>query len=658
MTAARVRILAILCFILASFALLIAFRLQKTPPTVEIAQSPSPTAPDLSPTQLPTSNNLPTPSRLPTASPNAERRSVFLICWDGGRADLVEGLMTGGKMPNFDTLARRGVRAEYAQSVDPPLSASAQNSISTGSYPARTGIVSNAYHKPSDSFYWYRRGFDEPLDQAEPVWVTASHNGLRTATVFFTGSSPALPSQEADLTIGYGVQDAYSHQETVPLSPLEESWKGKVPASYSPPYEGSFMIGRVARVYLYIVDTSNDNISNYDTVFLNTSRTLEENAQGLHKGDWGPLVLLPATVSGADFKIQNILQAETPRAVTLFYSGINHNTATPRELLEGLNKKFGFFPAGPDYYAVNHNWITPEDNLHLLSRYADWMASVSAWVYTTYQPDLLLTWQDGFDSAGHEFFPQEAIQSGDLAHNASLEAKYYLGAAQIADQALGTMLKAIDLKKTSLLMVSDHGMAPVHTTVYINTILEQAGLLVLDKRNYVVVGKTKAFAVASGGAANIYINLKGHEKDGIVTPEEYPQIQNQIVELLNSVSDETGQKVFQNVLRQDELVKLHLDHPNSGDIFVQVYPGFELDGWRGVDDVFRPSNYSGQHGYDSQLPEMRPFFIAAGSGIPATGQVIPPVKVIDYAPTIAQLLGFAPAAKVEGQPIPGLIQSP
>ena len=60
------------------------------------------------------------------------------------------------------------------------------------------------------------------------------------------------------------------------------------------------------------------------------------------------------------------------------------------------------------------------------------------------------------------------------------------------------MLEVVDLDTNTVMLVGDHGMAPVHTNVYINTMLEQAGLLVLDGRNYVVVEESKAFAVASG----------------------------------------------------------------------------------------------------------------------------------------------------------------
>ncbi len=45
------------------------------------------------------------------------------------------------------------------------------------------------------------------------------------------------------------------------------------------------------------------------------------------------------------------------------------------------------------------------------------MAEVAAWVYTTYQPDLMFTWQDPFDSAGHQFLmtdPRQLSYSAEM----------------------------------------------------------------------------------------------------------------------------------------------------------------------------------------------------------------------------------------------------
>jgi predicted AlkP superfamily pyrophosphatase or phosphodiesterase len=575
---------------------------------------------------------------------------VVLVSWDGSRTDLVYDLMDAGKLPNFSSVAKSGLRAEYAQSIDPSLTAAAHNSISSGSFPTHTGIVSNSFHVTGDDFYWYRVGFDEQMTDAEPIWVTASKNGLTTAAVFFVGGSPSHPQQLADYTIGYGKEDAYSTQRNVSITDADD-WSD-VPDSYSPALAGDFSIQNVGRVYLYVTDSTDDSIENYDTVLLNTEQTGTD-APSLKQNEWGTLILLPRAYAGADFLIQEI----TSESVRLYHSGVEHNSASPKQLLDALNEKFGPFPAGADSYAFEHGWITEADLLYLMERQSTYMAEVAAWVYKTYQPDLLFTWQDPFDSAGHQFLMTDSRQYNYSPELAEIYRGYYEQSAQIADNSLGILLDAINLDTTTLMMVGDHGMAPIHSRVYVNTVLENAGLLTLDSQNYVVLSQTKAFAICSGGAVQVYINLEGREKGGGTVPQaEYEQVQNQIIDLLKGLTDpDTGEAVFQRVLPRASLADLGLASDNSGDVFAQAIPGYHLDGWRGNDEVFEQTDFYGQHGYDSTLPEMHTIFLATGAGVPANGETIPPVRIVDYAPTIAEILGFSPAPNVEGAVIPALM---
>jgi predicted AlkP superfamily pyrophosphatase or phosphodiesterase len=590
----------------------------------------------------------PVPASTPTSIPEP---SVFLISWDGGRADMIYDWIETGALPTFARLAHSGVRAAYARSVDPPVTAAAQYSIATGSYPYRTGVVSNAYHNYNDSFYWYRLGFETMLDQGEPIWVTASKSGLSTASIFFVGGTPLMPGQMADYTIGYGIRDAYSKQVTVTLE-AATGWQN-LPVSYSPALQAEYHIPEVAAIHLLATDTTDDQQTNYNTVYLthsnqNTDRIITGDTIQLQEHGWRPVTLIPQTVAGAYFLIQSI----QPTQIVFYHTNVYHNTASPRQLLEALNDQYGFFHAGADAYAFEHGWITAEDNLFLMELSAHWMAEVTAWVYATYRPQLLFTWQDGFDAGGHFFFPPITQQNETNETNPKY-VQSFSHLVQTLDQALETMLRPVNLEQTTVMIVSDHGMAPLHTDVFVNTLLEQEGLLVLDRRNYVVVEKSQAFAVASGGAANIYINLAGREREGIVSSEDYAAVQNRIATLFSNLIDpNNGAMVFERVVLGEDLSKYHLDHANSGDVFVQAYPGYGLDDWRGNDFLFTPSIYRGQHGYDSARPDMMTPFIAAGRGVTGKDQVIPPVEIVDYAPTIAHLLGFQPSVAVDGKIIP------
>jgi predicted AlkP superfamily pyrophosphatase or phosphodiesterase len=69
-----------------------------------------------------------------------------VISWDGASAQRIYDLMARGELPHFSDLARRGLRAEYALAPNPTLTFTAHSSLATGALPARTGLVSNAFH--------------------------------------------------------------------------------------------------------------------------------------------------------------------------------------------------------------------------------------------------------------------------------------------------------------------------------------------------------------------------------------------------------------------------------------------------------------------------------------------------------------------------------
>lgn len=170
----------------------------------------------------------------------------------------------------------------------------------------------------------------------------------------------------------------------------------------------------------------------------------------------------------------------------------------------------------------------------------------------------------------------DTCQLNYSAERAQQYQDYYDQAAVVADQSLARTLSAFNMDDTTLLLVGDHGLAPIHSIIYVNTLLEQAGLLTLDTQNNMVLSKTKAFTIASGGSVHIYINLIGRQKGGgTVSQEVYPAIQQQIISIFTDLIDpNTSKPVFQRVLARNELAPLGLDHPNSGSGSSRVSSGW------------------------------------------------------------------------------------
>ncbi|AXI84290.1 alkaline phosphatase family protein [Xylella taiwanensis] len=123
-----------------------------------------------------------------TATP---QHKLLLISIDGLRADALEH----GQAPQLARLAADGVRARWMTPSYPALTFPNHYTLVTGLRPDHHGIVHNTMEDPllgtfeperheaiSDGRWW----------GGEPIWVSAEHAGIRSATFFWPGSEASI----------------------------------------------------------------------------------------------------------------------------------------------------------------------------------------------------------------------------------------------------------------------------------------------------------------------------------------------------------------------------------------------------------------------------------------------------------------------------------
>jgi predicted AlkP superfamily phosphohydrolase/phosphomutase len=597
----------------------------------------------------------PEPLPKPTAAPPTRPR-VVILSLDGARDDWVDGYLEDGTMPNLAALAQRGARAESAQTIDPSLTAAAHVSIATGAYPNQTGQVSNRFHLSGDPIHQYTDGLEEPEMQVEPLWRTAMRNGLTTATVFWPGTSTGTLDRLADYTVGYATRKVHSALHVVTTTPAGE-WRDE-PSSYSPPLEATLIItgtneALMTKLYLLAADSTDDEQEDYDVFWLCRERRVCDECAPLRVGELASLHVWPVWHGVGYFK----LLGATPERIEVFQSAVWNSQARPSDLQTEILDKFGFFPPPPDDHGLERGWITAQDYWDMAERQTRWLAQVITYVLTSYRPDLTFAWLGVTQECGQPFLMVDERQGDYSEETARAYAEYVRKAYALADECLGDMLPALLLGRDAIFVVSDHGMAPVHSQVHVNTILEQAGLLQYGEGGDFPVdtANSRAMAVASGGAVNVYINLEGREQPGIVRHDDYESVQDEIVQVLQSAVDADAEPFFHRALRREELSTLHLDSPNSGDVFAQAALGYALTDWRGNPELVEPAPYYGQQGYDSTWPEMRAILIAAGYGI-RPGVRLPAVHLLDVVPTAASLLRVKPVGAAEGRVLAEMLE--
>ncbi|MET4799256.1 alkaline phosphatase family protein [Bradyrhizobium sp. LB11.1] len=223
-------------------------------------------------------------------------------------------------------------------------------------------------------------------------------------------------------------------------------------------------------------------------------------------------------------------------------------------------------------------------------------------------------------------------------------ASYIRFAYQTADKAVKRISDAAG-PDSNVIVVSDHGFAPFHTSVSMTNILKDAG-----------IDTTKVAIRTSGPAANIYINLQQRGQGGTVDPATYQALLAQITAAVQNAADPNPKfngsldnaKIFTVVETRPAQCEAGLGQCTSktigqdfGDVFALMAPGYNFDGIQNPGVARLMPNFYGAHGHDPKLPVMSATFIASGPGI-RDNTTIRRMRNLDVAPTIMQILGVRP----------------
>ena len=196
------------------------------------------------------------------------------------------------------------------------------------------------------------------------------------------------------------------------------------------------------------------------------------------------------------------------------------------------------------------------------------------------------------------------------------------------DALLGELVAAAAKKsrRLSVVVVSDHGFAPVANDVRPNAALRQIGLLdvgVTEKATEKVVHVVRYDAVAwrSGGTAAIMGDARHHDRVRSLFDALARDPANGIAAVLEG-ADVERRGGFPGAL-----------------VVLQAADGYTFDD-SPLDPLVAPSKYKGAHGYSPDKIEMKASLVLWGDRIPR-GTELGDVRMSDVAPTIATLANLS-----------------
>ena len=432
-------------------------------------------------------------------------------------------------------------------------------------------------------------------------------------------------------------------------SPLKEAknWSFAVPDNAK---EGVYILGNGLMRRQVLLTANQDGV--YDTLKLYKNKRTEQAMAQAKAGEWSEWIYDVLEdedeVKHIAYKIR-VVEIEPDGSKASFYVSHainldNHTYFYPQELGKEM-----FDALGPMMYFgtfYRHTDIGDQVVVETWEQNHKWQAEAAKYLFNKYEDwQLFYIHLHSIDLMNHWYINQAIPGSHPdwERHRDAIEKVY-----EINDRFIGEMMAYLD-GDTSIFIVSDHAATP-RSVGYDNPgIGELSGInaKVMSDLGYTVVkaidaekglweidwSKTKA---VNSRTSYIYINLKGREPQGIVEPEDYDALVQQIISDLYAYRDPVhGERVVSFAMTREEMDCVGLGGVHCGDIFFQMRPDFQFEHANCPNQVTN-------HGYSVGC-----VCLMAGDGIKAE-TITRPIRNVDIVPTICHLVGNRPPKDVEG----------
>lgn len=604
------------------------------------------------------------------------KKKVIILGIDGMDPIIAEQLMQEGVLPNFSYLRKIGAYSHLV-TTNPPVSAVAWTSFATGLNPGSHGIFDFIMRNPQS--YLLDLGLNEISNiqgkvnikkrrKGEAFWGILSKNKV-PSFIFFCPNTFPPDVIFGKMLSGMGVPDItgtmgrFLFYTTKKLSQEDKESRGKIiflesannileTKIYGPRVTLGNSITE-ATIPLMIIPAAKEK---------KVSFQLQGNNFHLEEGKWSSWQQVCFNVS--QFKkvhgvVRFYLKSVNPE-LELYASPINFDPqkplfpiSYPRTYSAKLAKRIGlYYTQGMPY----DTWALTEDRLDekaflemvdeilsenekiLYDELRDFKSGVFFFYLETLDVIQHMFWR--YSDTRHPLYEKNPFYQDTIA-------KYY----QEIDRIIGEILKNLD-KKTTLIILSDHGFTSFRKAAHLNRWLLENEFLSLKRgrregREFfedIDWSKTKAYAAGFGG---IYLNIVGREGYGTVSQPAISELKQAIAEGLKGLIDpQTGEPVVKNVYFQEEIFKGPRAN-EAPDLWVGFNAGYRAS-WQtalgGVPGSLLDDNkkkWSGDHLVD--------YAIVPGVVFINKKAELSEPSIIDIAPTILDLFDIVQPNQMQGK---------
>ena len=660
-------------------------------------------------------------------------KKILFLGLDAAMPDLVKKFVAEGVMPNTAKIMNHGVFSRL-ETVFPPLTAAAWTAIVSGAGSGTNGVPSlMVKHQGEELDHWHT-SFDRNQVLCETLWDVAKKIGKKVALVNWPVTFPigAISPEEGcqlagalnppfryffmplwDISSSACFSNKQLHCNQIPGRAVQlsakpaEGWDNlpdskKHCLEFDITVPPAYVEGWKMHALIY---ASTDE--GYDRILVSETKDAAKAITDIKAGDYGPWIVknFKARDYQRDgrFRFQILELSKDGKDFKLYQSAINmaEPYSVPGSLSKEVEAVAGAFMEVDDPWAFMDGWMSSDLYLEQLGLHANWWGKATKYVLDSQEWDFAFSWVGTIDHIEHVLaggvVPGARVYS---ERTAPLCWHMIRETYRQVDANIGKIMESVDLSTTYVVLISDHGMTYLDWNPFVKEHLQRAGLLKYnldlstdDPSNLSIDWAHTKCHPLEPCHAHIFVNLKGRDPQGIVAPEDYEKVQEEIINCLMSMRNpETGQNVVAYALKKREAGRLgiyegpgfdrvgdvlyawnpgYMSHPfiyrsavkyrdgsqriiANKELYEQAllcknFPGLaeEIIKENGMDHTAVCGNFTGVHLAEPTLHDMHACMILAGPGLEQYERKFAG-RIIDVTPTLAKILDIPVPKDAEG----------
>ncbi|MBW2086240.1 MAG: alkaline phosphatase family protein, partial [Deltaproteobacteria bacterium] len=567
--------------------------------------------------------------------------------------------------------------------------------IATGAWAGTHGVTDFHYQNPDEPLNQVPlESFSSERVKAETIWNALDKIGKKCVVYNYPGAWPSklkngIMVGGSGLSIGetrIGLPRLNSHCTlcgsqliTTGLYPFSirgqfqnaEGWEnmpdvGEDPLDMEAALKFPAAIEKPAATTWYVLAQQNED-DEYDRITLSPTKDYNDAFCTLKVGEWSPKIMtrfkMPdGSEKEAFFRCKLMEFSDDAEDFRLLLSDFcaTEGWTAPAEIAKELVFGEGVFGHSGGLPQLLLGWIDLETYTEINELHDEFNGDAVTTLLKDHEWDLFYMHSHPPDWLYHVTITQldaELTKDKALYDQAW---KAHLRIYQSQDRLIARIIEAAG-PDTLVVLVSDHGATPDGPTLNPQQALVSAGLakvnieagqdtevaaelpafgrqfgmkLAKAGRQTIVVEESKAIAQRS---CYVYVNLKGRNPGGIVEPEDYEEVQQQIIDaLLTYVDPETGKRPVALALTKKDARIIGLYGDNIGDVVYAINPWF--GGQHG------PILPTGEWGVGS----LKGLLCLHGPGIKKGDRLQRTAWITDLVPTLCYIMNWPLPEQAEG----------